>query len=51
MLPTAQIDVGDRTAWPTHDVVVVPDPRLVARYVTRRLDTPHQTRGSARSPS
>lgn len=44
------VDIGDGTARPADDVVVVvPDPRLVARNGARRLETPHQTRGSQRA--
>src|SRR5664280_2584109 len=44
------IDVGQETARPAHDVVVVvPDPRLVARHGARRLDAPHQARRSQRT--
>ena len=39
------IDVGDDAARPAHDVVmVVADPRLVARHGARRVDAPHQAR-------
>jgi hypothetical protein len=39
------IHVGDGTARPAHDVVmVVPDPRLVTRHGARRVNAPHQTR-------
>src|SRR5215469_8824471 len=41
------VDVGDGTARPADDVVVVvSDPRLVARHGARRLDPPHQARVS-----
>jgi len=44
------VDIRDGTAGPAHDVVVVvPDPRLVARDGARRLDAPHQARGSQRA--
>ena len=40
------VHVGDRTARPAHDVVVVvPHPGLVARHRARRLDAPQQTGG------
>ena len=43
------VDVGDRAARPAHDVVVVvADPRLVARHRAGRLDAPHQTRAGQR---
>ena len=44
------VDIADGTARPAYDVVVViPDPRLVPRHGTRRLDAPYQPRVSQRS--
>src|SRR5665811_2591373 len=44
------IDVGEETARPAHDVVVVvTDTRFVARHGARRLDAPYQSRGSQRT--
>ena len=39
------VDIGDDTARPAHEVVmVVPDPRLVAHHRACRLEATHQTR-------
>src|SRR5207248_5596142 len=44
------VDIGDGTARPAHDVmVVVPDPCLVASHGAGRLDATQQTHGGQRA--
>ena len=50
MLADGAVDVGDRAARPADDVVVVvADPRLVARHRAGGLDAPHQPGGGQRA--